>query len=400
METRLTFGLGQILAVKFLLALACFLLWPEVSEAGGDGQLPLEATLNDDAGRGNFIFIDVRLAGGEKLPCIIDTGTPVTILDDSIESQLGQRLGTREFWNSGRQSQIGKFHAIKLLLNGTELKTPDHLYCGNLKELSAAARQPVMGIIGMDTLANYCIQLDCGARKIRFMPPGSMKTNDLGNPFRMKLGGGYPYLRDTPIIGGKGGDLLIDTGCCFDGELAPSVFRHLSGNQPIHDEHSVIQRQQVMSLPGCSWHGQVYSNLVFASGTSSVGARFLARHLVTFDFKNRLLYLKVKEEGPLAGDRFVATESEVQATAHTAMEFLENLKATGRLRGFQEGEKGESQVNFVFDYRDLYPEFAVFDIKKLNAPSINYHYVLIRKAASESWRLNEVWTNTIAKEIK
>ena len=41
----------------------------------------------------------------------------------------------------------------------------------------------------------------------------------------------------------------------------------------------------------CVWDGHTYTNLVIGRGMNLVGLRFLARHLVTFDFPNKILYL-------------------------------------------------------------------------------------------------------------
>jgi len=39
------------------------------------------------------VFVTLRLADGEKLLFLLDTGRPNTVLDKSLEPKLGKRLG-------------------------------------------------------------------------------------------------------------------------------------------------------------------------------------------------------------------------------------------------------------------------------------------------------------------
>src|SRR5580658_263642 len=55
--------------------------------------LPAEQDMNKDAGRGQWLFVNVRVAGVE-LPFCLDTGAPITSIDKSFESKLGKRVGT------------------------------------------------------------------------------------------------------------------------------------------------------------------------------------------------------------------------------------------------------------------------------------------------------------------
>src|SRR6185312_14012192 len=55
-----------------------------------------ETSFNKDAGLGNNLFITVNLEGGEKLLFVVDTGCPDTVLSKTLESKLGERLGTKK----------------------------------------------------------------------------------------------------------------------------------------------------------------------------------------------------------------------------------------------------------------------------------------------------------------
>ncbi len=41
-----------------------------------------------------FLYVTLHLESGQKLLFFVDTGMPYTVLDKSLESKLGKRLGT------------------------------------------------------------------------------------------------------------------------------------------------------------------------------------------------------------------------------------------------------------------------------------------------------------------
>jgi len=52
--------------------------------------LPAEVFFN----KGGQIYVTVRVENGEEGLFSVDTGSPITILDKSLEAKLGKRLGT------------------------------------------------------------------------------------------------------------------------------------------------------------------------------------------------------------------------------------------------------------------------------------------------------------------
>lgn len=102
-----------------------------------------------------------------------------------------------------------------------------------------------------------------------------------------------------------------------------------------------------------------------------MGLRFLARHLVTFDFPRQRLYLKQTSAGPL-GD----------ANTEAATEFLNVLMAKGQLPGWSTKDAGTI-------YLEPYPNFEAFDGQKNGDPS-TYHYQVAR-ASGGTWKLQKAW---------
>jgi hypothetical protein len=128
--------------------------------------------MNKDAGRSQLIFITLQLEDGQELPCIIDTGCLVTILDQSLEPKLGKRCDTESTLALGVIHEVGIYKATKLYLGGTLLKhTGTNISTCDCKWLSTFCGRPVMGILGWDVLQQYCIQLDFASHRMRFLDP-------------------------------------------------------------------------------------------------------------------------------------------------------------------------------------------------------------------------------------
>ncbi|MDE3067515.1 MAG: aspartyl protease family protein, partial [Verrucomicrobiota bacterium] len=141
--------------------------------------------MNKDAGRGSWLMVTVRLENGQKLPMVVDTGSPATCFDTNLATVLGKRLDTGTFWNFGRKHKIGVYAAPRLYWDGTPLKmTGTNVLAGNfISQLSPDAERPVMGILGMDVLGHYCLQLDFKRGKMRFLDDQRAVGKDWGKPF-------------------------------------------------------------------------------------------------------------------------------------------------------------------------------------------------------------------------
>ena len=271
--------------------------------------------MNQDAGRRNWLFVTLRLDSGEELPFFVDSGTPVTFFDKSLEPRLGKCLGITKFSKFGAKGKTGIYAAPKLYLGGTRLITGNHVYCHDFKELLQNAGRPVMGILGMDCLCHYCIQLDFAAGKIRFLDPDQVNGGSLGTAFPLMLKGHLPFIHTVSLLEGEETSLLIDTGFNADGLLrAPRSWRESRGNGDLSISTNSAAAsgsnfREQLKFPNSIWHGNTYTNLIVIELPTQypnlIGLRFLARHLVTLDFPKRILYLKQTSVGPIAGDRFL-----------------------------------------------------------------------------------------------
>ena len=259
-------------------------------------QLSDEVTINKDAGRWNFVFVTLRLESGEELPCMVDTGSPITVFDKSLESKLGMRLRTGTMWMGSTKQKCGVYAAPKLYFGSTPLKTGSNILTYDLKQAErhttwARHHSPYLAILGLDCMKHYCIQLDFEAGKMRFLDPDHLAATSLGDCFPLSFSGGHIYLQHAGLLGGSNTNALIDTGWNIDGQIEAGMLKG-------HDWETV-------RLAGCVWAGETYTNLdVQIHGHANMlGLRFLARHLVTFDFPKKTVYLKQTSIGPLTDEK-------------------------------------------------------------------------------------------------
>ena len=285
------------------------------------------------------LYLALRLEDGEELLFVLDTGCVQTTLDRSLEHKLGQRLGTKKSsWAFLENDRVGVYPAPKLFLNGTPLMMGRRVETGDLKPYSD---RRIMGILGMDCLRYYCIQLDFQARRIHFLDPDTLDNRDLGAAFPLTMFlngvstqaelfsiGQVSFRVDTGFVGG---DFLLKPRS-FRRELDIPK-RHPDGVWRTKDgeTNGMFFVQEISSQDGprtnrilstqAHPHGAkplnaaLFSHLRFCGNDYTdvwlienarqpwpaqnwIGLRFLARHLVTFNFPKRMMYLKQTSASP------------------------------------------------------------------------------------------------------
>jgi hypothetical protein len=311
MKTSFTLcATGIFLSLSFLCSCA--------TEQSVHRALPADVPINKDAGRGGFLMVTVQLGSGQKLPVIVDTGGGATVLNKSLAPKLGKRLGTAVLNHWGKTITNGVYAAPKLYLGGTPLLiTGDGVICGNM-DLPGGADRKFMGILGMDVLENYCIQLDFAAGKMRFLDDQHADKSAWGQAFPIVTLNDQdprPAVAEN-LLGLQGTHSIIDSGFLGDGWLTPKNFQSWTND-------AVSPTNGELHWPYGRFDGKKYplfSLCVENVESDGLGIDFLARHLVTFDFPNHTLYLKRQSiglrPGPKVAEYKPIPDREPNVTAH------------------------------------------------------------------------------------
>jgi len=237
------------------LLLLCSCAWAPLWYANDSVRppLPAEASFNKGAGREDLLYLPLRLETGEELLFLVDTGAPFTLLDKSLDPKLGKRLGTMKVKWPGGKGTGSIYKAPKLYLGSTQLVTASRVVTLDVSPMPFPGR-PQRGILGMDCLRHYCIQLDFAERKIRFLDPDDPGNEDLGQALPLKIFFGKVFTPEN-LVGVKGEKSQIDTGCNFDGMLKPKLFR-----QELREQAAVLTNGMGY-FPQGVWRGETYTNL-------------------------------------------------------------------------------------------------------------------------------------------
>jgi hypothetical protein len=330
--------------------------------------------MNKDAGRGNWLFVTLRLESGEELPFFVDTGMTLSVFDKSLTHKLGQRLGTATINQFGITREGGIYAAPRLYLGGAPLITAKKAVIDDLSRLSLLSGHPIKGILGMDCLRHYCIQLDFQAGKVRFLDGGHLDTVPLGQVFPLTFHWGCPFIQAMNIAGRAVTNLQVDVGYAKDAALALQTFREKVAERTLRVQGEIVHGRKFERawMADCVWNGGSYDNLIVGNESDLLGLRFLARHLVTFDFPNRTLYLKQTSAGPL-----------VDEDAEAALKFLTNLSQKSPLPGWS----GEDDRPIDLEAS---PDAQTYDFRKSDG-SMTTHYRVRRAAINRPWKLQKAW---------
>jgi hypothetical protein len=260
--------------------------------------------MNREAGRGGWLIVTFQMKSGESLPLIIDTGCPVTCFDRSLEPKLGRRLADVNFLNWGVSRQGGAYPAPKLYLGNTPLRDScTFVVTLDCKWISTVAHRPIMGILGMNVLKHYCIQLDFKKGQMRFLDGAFADKNDWGRPFHLGHTSDGCITITENLTGAAGPVSLVDTGADHDGLLVSKLFQQWTNHAGLPAPGET--RSPDGTLGGEIYHDVKLTRLELARRDSRtrlnmIGLDLLSRNLVTFDFPNRTMYLKRTSEQPLA----------------------------------------------------------------------------------------------------
>jgi hypothetical protein len=335
------------------------------------------------------LFVTIRLDDGEELPFVVDTGCPTTCLDASLEPKLGKRIRTQTLWAFGVKSKINVYSAPQLYLGNTPLvKTGPLIVTHDCSDMSRSVGRPIMGILGIDVLQHYCVQLDFTDDKVRFLDDQHADPSSWGRAFSLFYLADGCYCISENLTGTPGAYSLIDTGCNYDGWLAPGLFQRWTN----HVTPPAPAMPGLVRAPNGVLAGNIYTNLdlhgvdpkLLTSGDThikfnGIGLQFLGRHLVTFDFPQQTVYLKRIDTGP--------DQKAIKNDVEAAEQIIKDLEAKGELPGWTSGESmSASHIQFSFDY----PDTVIFDIRKVGDLS-SYHYKIARASKDSPWNLVKAW---------
>jgi hypothetical protein len=262
-------------------------------------KLPKDLPLAKDAGEGGEIYVMIHLHSGEAFPFVLDTGSSWTIFDQQLESKLGTRLSTGTIWRWGKSQDTGLYESPALYLGGARLQmTGNYVAVNDFTELAKTAQHPICGILGMDVLEHYCIQIDFAAGKLHFLDGEHADKSKWGRAIPMTNIGDGCLVIDQNLTGAKDAGSLIDTGCNYGGWLVPELYDKWTNatvtlaEGGVHAPNGILNGEKYRELGLHKLDRQTVNSGDAHMQFNGVGLRALSRYTVTFDFPNRTMYLR------------------------------------------------------------------------------------------------------------
>lgn len=292
-----------------------FALLCAVSCATGNSsrrESPPAVAFNPGAGREDWLYVPLSFHG-QELWFILDTGAPITVLDAGLEPLLGSRLREQPLRYAWKETTAGIYPAPKLYWGGTPLRMGTSVWTAQpnwLASGTSVSANRVSGVLGMDCLRNYCVQLDFRAKTVQLLDPKLRRpSGEFGRPFRLKVypagPAGYVTVR-AAFFDAPGISPIVDTGCLVDGVLEPTEFDRLvrqTGAQTKNFRDRTGFARCTAFVPRATFSGENYTDLVIDKAPpivvdgktnyiNAVGLPFLARHVVVLNFPRQTMYLK------------------------------------------------------------------------------------------------------------
>jgi len=272
---------------------------PFVEEKGTEAKPKTEFTFT----RGETpIHLPVVFKGKEYF-FILDTGSSHIVFDVSFKHELGRAKRLVEGKTTSNTIVIQAFDALPAFVGPFSIQDCGEVTCLNLKMLSLITGKKISGVIGMNFLRKYVLQIDFDNGRLLFLKATKEKNSDWGEEFIISYNPlGLPQITGNVLDGIKV-DFTIDTGLNTTGTLDRKIFKEILSKENLRTSETVavtssgVVRSRVARVDSLSIGSFGYQDLIFGEdGVNNLGLDFLSRHLVTFDFPNNRIYFKKGRE--------------------------------------------------------------------------------------------------------
>ena len=247
----------------------------------------------------------------------LDTGATLTFFDDRFKDRLGKRcswplpqIASIQLAND-KIVQCDVFPSPEVKIGPLKLNSLP--YIGVMDSNLTGGESP--GTIGMDFMKRYIVQMDFDRKKVTFFKgkkeydlfamfkPKENKHPEWGEPvpLKTKLFEKSTYRAKGSFFDGIETNFEIDSGWglpydAIDSNVLKRIESRMrraikDGNVPpylvlpVTDDYKIVEEFTLDNL-------EFKNYLVKENAYSVLGLPFLSRHIVTFDFPNKIMYLK------------------------------------------------------------------------------------------------------------
>jgi hypothetical protein len=353
--------LATILVKIALLGFAGFLFaHEEVSEKKSNPIATFQIPKN-----GDMIVLPVTL-GKKEYPFWLDTGASVNIIDKSLKNELGNFYRTREFFTAKDKITVETHEPPSLRLGSVSLQTNGEVVCSDLAKISKVFGSEICGVLGMDSLRHFIVQIDFDNGELKLYSSDSKAEAEWGEPLALR----YNWANCPEIVIRSNDEpftFMIDTGCSgisIDNDIFQRLYSKrqlcIIGKTLCSTTFGQKSENATYMLNRFSLGAFQHSNLICDQGNGNrLGLSYLSRYMVTFDFPHNTIYLKT-------GNRYQEVENDNMSGLHILREEKDTMidsvdtGSQGELADIQPGDKllrvdgQEALQNGLFDLRNIF----------------------------------------------
>lgn len=265
------------------------------SDAPANQKVLAEFKISKD---GYPILLPVTFKGKEYL-FVLDTGSSYTAFDISLKHELGEVKKVEKALTAGSHIVAEIFDAPEVFLGPFNLQDCGEVACLDLKMVSLVLGEKISGLLGMNFLKKYIVQIDYDNGTLLFLQPLQKRHSGWGNELSISYNSlGIPTITGN-IYDSIKVDFRIDTGANSTGGLSSDIFdqilseKKLKTSEILFATASGVIRKREIRLDSLSVGSFKYADFIFGEANwSHLGLLFLSRHIVTLDFPNNRIYLK------------------------------------------------------------------------------------------------------------
>ncbi len=246
-------------------------------------------------GHGSAIFLPVQIGDGEY-SFLLDTGSTTNVVDKSLRSAL-KATGRKETLN-GKDS-VATYRIADATVGHSRLPLEGLALCIDLTGFRSILGIELHGVIGMEFLREYVVQIDFDTRRASFLQNGDdstgrripMPINSQGCPtveVQLPGIGDVPFVIDSGLVGFRNGNLSTSLFDRLVDNNQLNVFEKGARTKTIHG----IGKHRAGVLSSQVLAAFRHERQIFAEGDwNALSLSFLSRFTVTFDFPNQTLFL-------------------------------------------------------------------------------------------------------------
>lgn len=243
---------------------------------------------------GRPVLVPVEL-DGRILQFLVDTGASRTAFDSSLKDYLGHSRGSTIVKTSAGRMSSDLFACPESYVGSFNLDRVGTVLCLDLKSIRYATGEEIYGVLGMDFLREFAVEIDFdnGCLRLSNVAPDDWKMK--GHSCQFDWTGGCPVVT-LSLPGDRYERFILDTGANLS-TVREKVFDELATSKQLKTssrQRSITAGGEIEDRTGyverITWGQFSHTRIrLDRDPNSALGLRYLSRYVLRLDFPNNAM---------------------------------------------------------------------------------------------------------------